>query len=145
MLVVKRKVIPSLTAFMVLAAFALGNVSFAEEDDEHLGLIEYELACMSCHGFEGRGDGPMAKTLNTAPANLTKIAKANNGMFPFDELVEIVDGRAVVAAHGAREMPVWGDGYRISTEPGESLAEIDRRARARIEALVRYLETIQEK
>ena len=44
-------------------------------EDLHLGLVEYEVACMACHGIEGRGDGRLAKTLKTVPADLTLITR----------------------------------------------------------------------
>ena len=116
----------------------------AKAEDQHLGLIEYELACMSCHGVDGRGDGPAAKQLNVRPSDLTQIAKSNGGPFPFAKIVEIVDGRQMVAAHGARMMPVWGDRYRVHVAPNETAVTVERRAQQRINALVRYLAAIQE-
>ena len=123
--------------------FAVGRGVRAE--DEHLGIIEYELACMPCHGVDGRGDGPRARTLNARPADLTQIAKSNRGRFPAKEVAEMIDGRAAVAAHGSREMPVWGDRYRAAAEPGDSPKAVEARARTQIDALVRYLQTLQEK
>ena len=116
-----------------------------DADDPHLGVIEYEISCMPCHGVDGRGHGRLANTLKISPPDLTRIAKTNNGKFPFDRVAEIIDGRAIVAGHGERDMPVWGDRYRKRVEPNETDATIDRRARAQIAALVRYLETLQEK
>jgi mono/diheme cytochrome c family protein len=109
-----------------------------------LGITEYELACMACHGVDGRGDGPLAKTLKARPADLTQISKANGGRFPSRKVGEMIDGRAAVAAHGSREMPVWGDRYRAAGS-GDSPKMVEQRARAQIGALVRYLETLQEK
>ena len=100
---------------------------------------------MPCHGIDGRGDGPRAKSLKWAPADLTKIAKSNKGQFPARKLAEIIDGRAIAGAHGQREMPVWGDRYRVRTEANEPISAIDRRARAQITALVEYFRRIQEK
>ena len=90
-------------------------------------------------------NGPRAKSLKIPPADLTKVAKSNNGDFPSEVIADIIDGRATVAAHGARDMPVWGDRYRTKAYTTETPAEIDQRARAQIAALVRYLKTIQEK
>ena len=112
--------------------------------DEHLGITEYELACMACHGVDGRGDGPLAKTLKARPADLTQISKANGGRFPSKKVAEMIDGRAAVAAHGSREMPVWGGRYRAA-ESGDSPKMVEQRARAQIDALVKYLQTLQEK
>ena len=54
------------------------------------------------------------------------------------KLQRIVDGRDV-RAHGNTEMPVWGDAFRRS----EGLTE--QAVAARIAAIVRYLESIQER
>lgn len=132
-----------LTLFAALTlGLAISSPSMA--DDEHLGIIEYELACLSCHGVEGRGDGPLAMSLGLSPPDLTMISKLNNGKFPVRRITEIIDGRAVVAAHGARAMPVWGHRYRQATESEERSSEIELRARRQINALVKYLETIQQ-
>jgi mono/diheme cytochrome c family protein len=135
---------PRLLIFLAVLTLGFVISSGAMADDEHLGIIEYEVACLSCHGIEGRGDGPMAKSLRTAPADLTKISKANNGKFPVRRITEIIDGRAIVAAHGERAMPVWGNRYRQATQSEERSSEIELRARRQINALVRYLETMQQ-
>jgi hypothetical protein len=62
---------------------------------------------MPCHGVDGHGDGRLAQALKTRPADLTRIAKANQGEFPTKKVADIIDGRAIVAMHGPREMPVW--------------------------------------
>lgn len=115
------------------------------EGDDPIGLTEYELACMPCHGLDGKGDGPKARTLSTMPADLTRLAANNGGVFPARAIYDVIDGRGSVPAHGKREMPLWGERYRKTGEPGEDSAEVDKRARALIEALVGYLETIQDK
>lgn len=71
------------------------------------GADLYAQLCASCHGPEGRGDGPVAATLSTRPSDLTRIT-ARYGEFPDPDLFDVVDGRAVIPAHGSREMPVWG-------------------------------------
>lgn len=122
---------------------AIGHEAHAQ--DPHLGIIEYEISCMPCHGLDGRGNGPRAKSLNAAPSDLTKIAKSNKGEFPAKKLAEIIDGRAIVGDHGQRDMPVWGDRYRVPAEANERTSTIERRARSQISALVEYLRTLQEK
>jgi mono/diheme cytochrome c family protein len=94
--------------------------------------------CASCHGVSGRGNGPAAEELRRRPADLTQYAKQNGGIFNDARIHSIVDGRAV-KAHGTMEMPVWGDAFKWR----EGLPE--DAIKARIEALVRYLETIQER
>jgi hypothetical protein len=85
---------------------------------------------MTCLGIDGRGDGPRAKTLKTAPADLTMITKSHNGEFPAKKLTEIIDGRAIVGTHGQRNMPIWGDRYRARTDANEPTSANGRRARA---------------
>lgn len=116
-----------------------------EEGEDPIGLTEYEIACMPCHGLDGKGDGPQAKSLSVMPADLTRLAKANGGIFPARAIYDMIDGRGVIPAHGKREMPIWGARYRATGEPGEDPAEVDKRARALMQALVNYLETIQRK
>ena len=128
----------------VFTMLAVANSGCAQSDDEHLGLTEYELACMPCHGIDGHGDGPLAKKLTTPPSDLTQIAKSNGGTFPTLRIGEIIDGRAEVADHGAREMPVWGDRYRLTRLPNETRRDAERRTRKRIDALVRYVMRLQQ-
>jgi mono/diheme cytochrome c family protein len=94
--------------------------------------------CASCHGISGRGNGPAAEELRRRPADLTQFAKRNGGIFNGARIHGIVDGRAV-KAHGTMEMPVWGDAFKWR----EGLPEDG--IKVRIGALVRYLESIQER
>jgi mono/diheme cytochrome c family protein len=69
----------------------------------------YAKFCASCHGPLGRGDGPVAKTLPREVPDLTLFARRHGGEFPRDLAERIVDGRYMLAAHGTRTMPVWGE------------------------------------
>ena len=139
-------VIVPLTALALLIAAPLNGVIAGDDDGEDpIGLTEYELACMSCHGLDGKGDGPTARTLATMPADLTRLAERNGGIFPTRAVFDMIDGRGVIPAHGKREMPIWGERYRRTGDPGEDPAAVDGRARALIEALVVYIEAIQAK
>ena len=134
-----------IATFVIALGLPPGVIADAKADDPHLGIIEYEISCLPCHGISGRGDGPRAKTLKTVPADLTQIAKHNKGAFPYEKVADMIDGRAIVSAHGQREMPVWGDRYRASAQTDESAAWIDQRVREQIAALSKYLATLQEK
>ena len=81
----------------------------------------------------------MASELRRLPPSLTSYAVRNGGVFPSERLRTIIDGR-VVASHGDSEMPVWGDAFR-RTRDGLS----EEAAKARIDAIVKYLEAIQER
>ena len=122
---------------------ASGANAQAEDDFFHLGVVEYEIACLPCHGIEGRGDGPDVQFLETRPTDLTGIAQASGGEFPADRLRQIVDGRAWVANHGPRAMPVWGERYRsLASDAG--IADAEQEVQTRIDALVDYVESLQE-
>lgn len=127
-------------AFAVVAALALGRASFAQNPQIDTGRALFATYCASCHGADARGGGPVADTLRTRPPNLTQFALKNHGVFPVERLHRIIDGYdQSVRAHGSMEMPVWGDAFRKR----EGLS--DEAARARIEAIVRYLGLIQER
>ena len=119
---------------------AVGAVRAA---DDHLGLTEYELACMPCHGINGRGDGPLGRGANPPPSDLSTIARRTGGRFPFARVRAAIDGRDDVRAHGPRTMPVWGNRYRRRSDPLDSASAIERSALRRIDSLVRYLKSIQ--
>jgi mono/diheme cytochrome c family protein len=96
--------------------------------------------CASCHGPQAKGNGPMAEVLKIKPADLTTIAKRNGGKFPSDIVFRTIDGRNPVRGHGGQDMPVWGNTF-LRVEGGATPEVI----RARIESLVLYLESIQQK
>ena len=129
---------------LVLSVSHLCLVGPAIAQDVHLGQTEYEIACMPCHGPDGRGDGVLAGKLPTKPSDLTRITKSNGGKFPAKRIAGIIDGRASSEAHRRRSMPVWGERYRHRADPNESSSTIERRARKRIEALVHYVESLQQ-
>ena len=69
----------------------------------------YRRFCASCHGIEGRGDGPVAASLRVEVPDLTQTAHRLQGTQGRDRLVRIIDGRYIIGAHGVRLMPVWGE------------------------------------
>ena len=71
------------------------------------GATLYRQYCGSCHGHDGSSRTPLAELFRAPPPDLTRIAERRGGWFPDALVREIIDGR--FAAHGAREMPVWGD------------------------------------
>src|SRR5688572_7423399 len=100
------------------------------------GRDNFDAYCAPCHGRSGRGDGPVAAELKTAPADLTTLARRNEGEFPRARVTELVTGTgAGVAAHGSSEMPLWGALFR-------SLDPSDARVTQRIGNVVGYIESI---
>jgi mono/diheme cytochrome c family protein len=98
----------------------------------------YLQACASCHGRDGRGGGPVAAVLTTAPADLTMLAVRHGGGFPRAYVVDVVTGARAVRAHGTREMPIWSEQF------GSSVSSVaSAYARRRIDLLVSHLEAMQ--
>ena len=102
-------------------------------------------SCAVCHGEDARGDGPLARVLTVKPANLTELSKRNGGQFPQEKVIEAIDGRRQIIAHGIRSMPVWGT--RFEAEVGKQYGPYGSETvvKTRILELVHYLQTIQEK
>ena len=83
---------------------------------EDIGMREYVNSCAVCHGDFGKGDGPLVPWLKQPIPDLTTLQKRNNGVFAFDRIYRIVDGREEIASHGRRDMPVWGKSYSMKFE-----------------------------
>lgn len=99
------------------------------------GATLYTRHCARCHGADGRGGGRDAAAMHFMPGDLTELAMENHGVFPAERMKQIIVGQGP-AVHGTRLMPVWGDVFARSAAGG---------ARDRIDALVRYLESIQRR
>lgn len=130
--------------YIAFCALTLANTANAQ--DESLGASLYADNCVSCHGTGGKGDEPIAKYLNVPPADLTVISKNNDGEFPFLKIYHVVDGRSGVRGHGnaAGAMPIWGDRISQEIETGGVPFAAETYARARLIAIVDYVESIQQ-
>lgn len=109
------------------------------------GKDEYVFRCASCHGLNGRGDGPAASVFKIKPADLTLLSRRNGGVFPEKRVFATIDGTTIVAAHGSREMPVWGEIFERQGSNTYNRAATAREVHERIQRLVDYLESIQRK
>lgn len=102
-----------------LAACRLGAAPSAYRPD-----ALYRRYCASCHGLTGKGDGPVAASFSIPPADLTRLAERYGEDDVIDVVRQAIDGRRPVRAHGAVDMPVWGEFFadelksdRISRRP----------------------------
>jgi mono/diheme cytochrome c family protein len=119
---------------------ANGSGSAASSAVQQAGRDYYVEACASCHGIDGRGAGPVAASLAVPPPDLTTMRARRKGKFPYEELASYIDGRKSIAAHGSREMPVWGERF------GEEAAKDPQQERfihGKVLMLLVYLESIQ--
>jgi len=103
------------------------------------GSALYKAYCAVCHGSGATGNGPMAPALKVPPADLTRIAERNGGVFPMARVERIIAGEEPLpSGHGTREMPLWGPIF----------SQVDRDqdlGRVRIDNLTRYLMGMQTK
>jgi len=102
------------------------------------GALLYRNYCATCHGMAGKGHGAAAPALKTSPTDLTVMAKNNDGKFPDLTVLHILENGTDLAAHGSKDMPIWGPIFR-SMGPDRSLG------RLRQVNLTDYLKSIQEK
>ena len=116
-----------------LAATVLTIALSAQAADLAEGIDLYRNHCAACHGADGDGDGPAAPAMRTMVPNLRVLAHRNGDVFPNDAVTAYIDGRELRAAHGDREMPIWGDVFR---SPDQKLA------RERIDSLVEFLKIL---
>jgi mono/diheme cytochrome c family protein len=95
--------------------------------------------CAACHGAGGKGNGPAAAALKTKPADLTVLSKNYSGKFPVERVRKFISGDdPSLSSHGSREMPVWGPIFH-QIENDQDLGNV------RLQNLIKYLETIQQK
>lgn len=132
--------------FLTLAFACCGGAAMAQPAGFDPGKQEFSENCASCHGLDGKGNGPMGELLRKSPPDLTLLAKQNKGVLPINRLYTVVDG-AGVPSHGSRDMPVWGREYQV--EGAQQMREARGRydsaelVRARILVLLEYISRIQ--
>ena len=127
-----------LSLAVVLSVSPLALAAGNDVADGHRYFIQY---CASCHGQDGLGDGPVAKSLSRPPANLRMLGDKYGMPLPARRIAELIDGRDSARAHGSHEMPVWGEKlYEVGQgERGEyGIGEV-------IGKIIAYLDTIQDR
>lgn len=137
-----RKVVAALGIFGLAAVAALGQTTIKKVPvsvrtspvDAKASYTEY---CAVCHGPAGRGDGPAAVALKKAPTDLTQLTKKNAGKFPDAKVSHYIAGEETVAAHGTRDMPVWGTVFHSIDAQDKTIDDL------RVYNLVEYIKTMQ--
>ena len=142
----------------LIANIALALSTSVRAQDLDNGKAEFLSNCATCHGADGKGLGPSSSKLRTRPANLTVLAKRNNGVFSPDAIHDMIDGRKATRSHRGSEMPIWG--CRHGPPPDARPRSYEQTAietfldlpcdsesaiQDRIRAVVEYLGRIQEK
>lgn len=128
----------------LIALIVFSGTAFAQAGKVDLGKREFEANCVSCHGVSGKGNGPFVELLRRSPPDLTTLTKRNAGVFPVNRVYETIEG-ANVPSHGSRDMPIWGNDYRIKA--AEYYGDIDYNpevyVRSHILALIEYINRLQ--
>lgn len=128
-----------------LGLIAAGLLACTEEPsmpDRADGAAFFASNCTSCHGVQGRGDGPLAAELTTVPSNLTTLRRRNGGTFPDARALSYIYGDPD-QAHLARVMPQFGGAMAEDLVPVEFDGIMTPTPRV-LAGLLAYLESIQE-
>jgi len=103
------------------------------------GKAMYASYCATCHGIDGKGNGPLSSSLKRTPPNLTLLSRKNGGAYPSTRVVAVIGHGTSVSGHDKAGMPVWAP----------ALDTIDQNNKLdtplRISNLSKYLETLQVK
>ena len=102
------------------------------------GKEMFHAYCASCHGLDGKGNGPAALALMKQPTDLTLLAQKNGNKFPAMLVISAIqDGTQ--SAHGSKEMPVWGPILSSLSEHSPMIVT------QRISNLTGFIESLQVK
>jgi mono/diheme cytochrome c family protein len=132
----------SLAIVCCAALLAARSAASEEMTVADVGRDYFQRYCSGCHGLEGKGDGAFASLLKTPPPDLTTLAKRSGGTFPDQKVAQIVDGRDPRAAHGTRDMPIWGERFGATMAGSPASQSV---IRGQVYLFVSYLRSIQQK
>jgi mono/diheme cytochrome c family protein len=104
------------------------------------GQQMYTTYCASCHGADGRGNGPAAPAMKARPTDITLLSQRNSGVFPADHIRAVLQFGIGNPAHGSADMPIWADLFRIMDGP---TANSEALVNQRVINLTNYLKQIQ--
>jgi len=133
-------------AVALILALALGPGVTAcgkgQSREMRVAKVLFDANCSRCHGRYDRGEGPrIVPGTDIRAPDLRTLSQRMGRPLPHEKVAAYIDGRDDVAAHGPREMPVWGEKLYADWPDSESREE----ARAgTIDLLVEYIESIQE-
>ena len=111
----------------VLGLVAPGRAqAAADKEAAAKGQITYVRYCVSCHGKEARGDGPLAADLRVPVPDLTLLAARSGGTYPYDRVVRIVTKGSEARGHGTDDMPAWGTAFNRTEGTGTAVDDAIR-------------------
>ena len=131
--------------YLLVAGFLIFSLAKRVSAVESSGAGEYRDNCARCHGTDAKGNGPDAKEKpGYRPPDLTQIAHRHGGKFPRQEIYDIIDGGKRLPGHYNfnSPMPLWGLSFQLRGQ--EYSDESEASVKRRINALLDYLESIQQ-
>ena len=132
----------------VIAMATMASAQEAKKEIKHVPITStspasghemYKTYCAVCHGTDGKGNGPAVDALKVPPTDLTALAGKNGGKYPGMKVAAVIRGENALAAHGSKEMPIWGHLFRSMSGGHES--EVQQR----VSNLNQYIESLQKK
>lgn len=101
------------------------------------GKQMYGSYCATCHGLNGKGNGPVSSVLRVHPTDLTELSRSHQGKYPSAHVISVIQDGLNAPAHASAFMPVWGPvlGKMDPANPAQR--------QLRVANLSRYLESIQ--
>lgn len=149
MMIERTQILPmrSVTCALLLASLMLMPAASASAQTATASARkDFVLHCADCHGVDGKGNGPAVQVIpGFKPVDLTQLSKEHGGEFPRQEVYDIIDGRKRLPGHydADTDMPIWG--LTFQPEGREFSKEAEEKVKARLNALVDYVEGIQQK
>ena len=147
----------AVVAVSIAALLQIGTARAESQAAVQLGQKLYTQYCASCHGADGKGNGPASAKLDPKATDLTQLAKRNGGKFPFYETMLSIEGRSPTnqdqdtdlpgnaAAHGKSSMPVWGEVFSREELSQGTPMDLQMQATGKIMLITEYLQSIQAK
>lgn len=146
--------VTAVTSVLILLAIGVANSTAQQSADSTSARIKktptpytspssgkamYVAYCASCHGNDGKGNGPAASAMKLPPTDLTRLAAANGGKFPEKQVIQTIKGDSSAPSHGSKDMPVWGPVFQAMGTANDGTAQL------RVRNLAAYISSLQAK